>query len=168
MVVSANYCPMGPLSAVFSLDCYSWPYGNICKYCWSIIAIFCCLFTSLLWWCSSQSCMMGLQSKTGMMPWTFLLNINVARLSKPWPNDILRICSRDIFMSLPKLAHFLNVHFMNLIQASTCPLLWWWNTNVTACSMLIVLQNCQNLSATKLVHASNIIFGVYHIQWILF
>ena len=122
------------------------------------LLFFCCMSTSLLWWSSSQSCPIGLWSKTGMMPQTCLLNINVAGLSKPWPNGIVCICSRAIFMSLPELEHFLNVHFINLIQASTCPLLWWWYANDTTCSTLIVLQNCWNLSDTKLVPASDIIF----------
>ena len=56
------------------------------------LLFFCCLFTSLLWFLSLQSCLIGLQSKTGMMPQTCLLNINVARLGKPWPNGIVHIC----------------------------------------------------------------------------
>ena len=123
------------------------------------LLFFCCLSTSLLWWSSSQSCMISLWSKTGMMPRTCLLNINVAGLIKPWPNGVVCICSRAIFMSLPKSVHFLNVHFMNLMQALTCLLLWWWYTDDTACYTLIVLQNCWNLSETKLVPASDIILG---------
>ena len=133
------------------------------------LLFFCCLSTSLLRWSSSQSCMIGLQSKTGMMPWTCLLNIIVARLSKPWPNGIVCICSRAIFMSLAKLGHFLNVHFMNLVQASTCLLLWWWYANDNACSMLNVLQNCGTYPKWNLCQHVTLFFGVYHLllvsQW---
>ena len=40
MVTNINYHPMGPQSAIFLLDCYSWPYWNIWKYWWGIIIIF--------------------------------------------------------------------------------------------------------------------------------
>ena len=40
VVAPANYCPMGPWTAVLMLNCYSWPYGNIWKYWWGIIVIF--------------------------------------------------------------------------------------------------------------------------------
>ena len=159
LVASAHYCPMSLQSAIFSLDSYSWPYGDKCKNWVKHQLFFCCLSTSL-WWCStSQSCPIVLQSTTGMKPHTGLLNMSVAGLGKPWPNGVVWICSRPIFMSLPESAHFLNVHFINLIQASTCLSLWWWYANDTACSTLIVLQNCCNLSDTKFVPASDIIFG---------
>ena len=93
-----------------------------------------------------------------MMPQTCLLNSIVAGLGKSGPNGVVCICNKAIFMSLPDSAHFLNVCCINLIHASTCPLLWWWYANDTACSTLIVLQNCQNLSETKFVPASDIIF----------
>ena len=126
----------------------------------------CCLSTSLWWWLSSQSCPIGLQSTIGMLLQTGLLNMSVAKLSKPWPNGVVQICSRAIFMSLPDSVHYLNVHFMNLIQDSTCLLLWYANN--TAWSTLMALQNCQNLSETKFVLASDVIFWVCHIWWILF
>ena len=62
-----------------------------------------------------------------------------------------------MFLSLPESVHFFNVYFMNFIQALTCPLLCWWYTDDIACSNLTDLQNCQNLSDTKLVPASDII-----------
>ena len=55
------------------------------------------------------------------MPQTCLLNSSVSRLGKSGPNDVVCICNRAILMSLLDLAHFLNVHFINLIQALTCP-----------------------------------------------
>ena len=116
-----------------------------------------CLSTNLLWWSSSQSYPIGLQSTTGIMPWTCLLNISVAGLGNPWPIGIVHICNTAIFLLLPDSAHFLNVHFINLMQASTCPLLWWWYADDTACSTLIDLQNCLNLSETKFVPVSDII-----------
>ena len=58
------------------------------------------------------------------MPQTCLLNNSFAGLSKPGPNGVVHICSRAIFMSLPDSADFLNVRLINLIQASTCLLLW--------------------------------------------
>ena len=61
-------------------------------------------------------------------------------------------------MFLPDPADFLNVHFINLIQASTCLLPLWWYTDGIACSMLIALPNFQNLSEAKFVPASDIIF----------
>ena len=117
-----------------------------------------CLSTNLLWWSSSQSCLIGLQSNIGIMPRTHLLSISVAGLSKPWPIDIVHICNRAMFLSLPDSAHFLNLHFINLMQASTCPLLWWWYADDIGCSMLIDLQNCLSLSETKFLPASDIIF----------
>ena len=61
-------------------------HGNIAE---ASLVLFYCLSTSLLWWSSSQSLTRGLQSITGMMPQTCLLNINVAGLSKPWINGII-------------------------------------------------------------------------------
>ena len=43
-------------------------------------------------------------------------------------------------MSLPVSAHFLNMWFMNFMQASTWPLLWWYAEDV-ASSILSNLQN---------------------------
>ena len=40
MVTHANYSPMSPQSTIFSLDHYSWPYGDTWKYCWGIIGTF--------------------------------------------------------------------------------------------------------------------------------
>ena len=44
-------------------------------------------------------------------------------------------------MSLPESAHFLNVHFMNFMQASTWLLLWGWYAEDVACSILSNLKN---------------------------
>ena len=46
---------------------------------------------------------------------------------------------------------------MNLMNTSAYPFLWWWYDDV-ACSMFRFLQNCLNLSETKLLPASDIIF----------
>ena len=56
------------------------------------------------------------------MPQTCLLNNSVAGLGKPGSNGVVHICNRAICMSPPDLVHFLNVHLINLMQASTCPL----------------------------------------------
>ena len=114
--------------------------------------------TSLVWWSSSQSCPIGFWSTTGIMPQTCLLNIMVARLGRPWPIGIVHNCNSAMFLFLPDLAHFLDIGFINLMQASTCPLLWWWYANDIVCSMLIDLQKCLNFSETKLVPASDISF----------
>ena len=119
-----------------------------------LLSFLCCLSMSLPWWSSSRSCPMGLQSRTGIMPQTCLLNSNVARLGKPGLNGVVHICNRAMFMSLPDSAYFLNVCFINVIQASTCLLLWWWYANDIACFTLTALQNCRNLSETKFVPVS--------------
>ena len=159
---------MGPWSAVFLLDCYSWPCRDIRKHWWGTIVIFVLPVHVLAIMVSSQSCPIGLQSRTGMMPQTCLLSSSVAGLGKPGPNGEVCICNRAIFMSLPDLAHFLNVCLINLIQPSTCPLLWWWYTDDVAYSTLIALQKFWILSETKFVPVSDIIYGVYHIPQILF
>ena len=66
-----------------------------------------------------------LQSKTGMIPQTCLLNISVAKFGNHWSSRVVWICSRAMFMSPPELAHVLNVHFKNMMHTSTCLLLWW-------------------------------------------
>ena len=60
-------------------------------------------------------------------------------------------------MSLHESAYFKHA-FYELYKALICPLLWWWYADNMACSSLINLQNCQNLSATKVVLTSDIIF----------
>ena len=170
MVASANYCPMGPWPTVFSLDCYSWSYGNIWKYWWSIIVILCCLSTSLLWWLSSQSCLIGLQSKTGMMPWTCLLNITVAGLGKPGPNGIVHICSRAFgcicwnsrhvangFMFLSISAFMLDQYTDS--QASSfvfsMPMWFVWSWLSACCLRLFVMTICLPLSIIPSFTASS-------------
>ena len=113
-------------------------YGNIGGVSLSFL---CCLPMSLPCWLSSQSCPTGLQSRTGMMPQTCLLNSSVAGPSKPGPNGVVNIYNMAIFMSLLDSGHFLSVHLINLIKASTCRLLWRWYTDNITCSMLIALQN---------------------------
>ena len=44
------------------------------------------------------------------------------------------------------------------MYASTCPLLWWWYNDDTALSMVRFLQNLLNVSETKLLPASDIIY----------
>ena len=157
VVACAYYSPMSPWSTIFSLDCYSWPYGNTWKRYCSIIVILLLVFLMILaWWWSSQSSAKGLQSMTGMMPWTGLLNINVAGLGKPWPNGVVWIWRSAMFMSLPELVHVLNVYFMNFMQASPWPLLWCWYADDVVCYILTDLQNWWNLSDTKLVPTSDI------------
>ena len=58
--------------------------------------------------------------------------------------------------SLPELKHFFMVHFMNLMQASTCPLLWQWYDEDTACSIFKLLQKFLNFSEIKLLPTSDI------------
>ena len=140
-------------------------HGNIAE---ASFVLFSCLSTRLLWWSSAQSLIKGLQSNTGMMPWTCLPNINDARVSKPWLNSIVWIWRRAMFMSLPESVQF-YVHFMNFIQVLICLLLWWWYADDITYSILIELQNCQNLSATKLVPMSDIIFqGIPYLANIIF
>ena len=122
------------------------------------LSFFFCLSTNLMWWSSLQSCPIGFQSTTGIMPWTCLLNIIVIGLGSPWPIGIVCKCNSTMFLSLPDSVHFLNVCIINLMQALTCPLLWWWHVDDTACSMLIDLQKCLNFSETKFVPASDILF----------
>ena len=122
------------------------------------LSFFLCLSTSLIWWSSLWSCYSGFWSTTGIMPQTCVLNIIVTRLGRPWPIGIVCTCNSAMFLSLPDLVHFLNVCFMNLMQALTCPLLWWWYATDAACSTLIDLQKHQNFSETKLVPASGISF----------
>ena len=45
---------------------------------------------------------------------------------------------------------------MNLMQASTCPLLWWWYDEDTACSIFTLLQKFLIFSEIKLPPASGI------------
>ena len=168
-VSCANHCPMGRWSAVFSLDCYSWPYGRDANTGEASLPFLCCLSNNLLWCSSSQSCPISLWYKTGMMPRTCLLNINVAGPGKPWPSRVVWICSRAMFMSPPESVHFLNICFTNLIHASTClcfgggmpmillPLHWWFYRTAGIC---LKQSLCQHLT---------LYFGVCHIQqiWLL-
>ena len=116
-----------------------------------------CLFTNAVWCSSSLSVLIGGLSIIGIMPLTGQLNNNVAGLGRPQPSDVDLICSRAMCMSLPESKHFFMVHFINLMQASTCPLLWWWHDDYTACSIFRLLQKFCNFSEIKLPPASDII-----------
>ena len=70
------------------------------------LSFFCCLLRILAWWWSSQSWTRGLRSMTGIMLQTGLLNLNVARLGKSWPNGVVWIWRSAMFMSVSELAHF--------------------------------------------------------------
>ena len=105
-----------------------------------------------------HSCLIGLWSKTGMMPWTCLLNINVARLGKSWPNGIVHICSRAIFISLPKWVHFFKCVFYKFdtgfdLSVTLMVISQWYCLLYIDC-----LTELLDLSDTKLVPASDIIF----------
>ena len=94
-----------------------------------------------VWWCSSSlSMLIGGLSITGIMPLTRQLNSSIAGLGRPCPSGLVLICSIVMCISPPESVHLFIVHLMNLMQASTCLLLWWWYDEVTACSMLRLLQ----------------------------
>ena len=157
MVTIVDYHPHGSIVCCLLAGLLCLTLWDIRKHWMGIIVIFMLPVHELAIMVVIMVLPIGLQSRTGMMPQTCLLNNSAAGLSKPGPNGVVHICSRAIFMSLPDLAHFLNVHFIHFIQASTCPLLWWWYTNNVACSTLIALQNFQNLAETKFVPVSDII-----------
>ena len=64
-----------------------------------------------------------------------LLNRSVAVLGGPVPIDIDLIGNKARIMSSLLSRHFLMVHFMNILHASTSPLHWWWCDEVMACSV---------------------------------
>ena len=97
-----------------------------------------------------QSVAIGLWSKMGMIS-QICQTLMLLGLGNPWSNGVVQICSRAILMSSPELVHFLNACFMNFMHLSTCPLLWWWHTDNTACSTLMLSQNFWNLPETKFV-----------------
>ena len=94
----------------------------------------------------------------GMMPLIEWLNNSFAGLCNPGPCRIDLICDKAICISDLISIHFVIVSFINLMHASTCPLLWWWYDNGTACSMFMPWQNLLNSSEIKLPPASGIIF----------
>ena len=61
---------------------------------------------------------------------------------------------------------FFMVHFMNLMQASTCLLIWWWYDDDNACSIFRPLQNFFKFFWNKIVcpHLQHFPFG-YAILW---
>ena len=130
-----------------------------------LLLFFCCLPINFLWWSSSQSCVIGLQSKTGMMLWTCLLNRNVTGLGKPWPNSVVWICSRAIFMSLPQLEYvfkcvlyeFDTGHYFDGDILTKLPALHWLTYRIAGTYLK------QNWCLCWILF-----FGVYHIQQILF
>ena len=111
MIVTAlvYYCPIGPQSPMFLLNCYSWPYGNRHKHFWSIIAsvIFPCLCIKVLWCLSSLCILIGSLSITGIMPLTRWLNSSIAGLGRPCPSGVILICSIAMCISPPESEHFL-------------------------------------------------------------
>ena len=127
-----------------------------------VLSSFCCLSLMLIVviiifcinWYLLISCMMTL------IGW--LSNNNVAGLGKPGLIGVELSCNRARYVSVLVLKHCLSIHFMNLMHASTCPLLWWWYEDDTACSMFRLLQNSFNFSETKLPTASDITFLVIH------
>ena len=163
MVACANYSPMSPWSAIFSLDHYSWPYGDTWKYWWGIIGICCCLSMSLLWWSSSQSLMRSLWSITGMMLQTCLLNINLAGLCKPWPNGIIQIWRMGIFMSLPGISAFYEFYTGFNLSIALMVVCWWYHLLYINWFTELPEPICNKVSTT-----SDIIWGGYHTQQILF
>ena len=55
------------------------------------------------------------------------------------------------------------MHFINLMQASTHPLLWWWYDNDTACSIFRLLQRFLNFAEVKLPPVSHItLWGILY------
>ena len=73
---------------------WSWCYGGEAS-----LLFLCCLYTSILWCSSSKSSPTGFLSITGMILWTGQLNINVARLGKPWPSGVVCILTRPCLYS---------------------------------------------------------------------
>ena len=124
------------------------------------VSLFClflhCLSTNALWCSSSLSVPIG-GLFFGIMPLTGWLDNNVAGLQRPCLSSVVLICSRAMCMSFLELTHFIIVHFINLMHASTCPLLWLWYEDDTTCSIFRFLQKFLNFPQIKLPPASNII-----------
>ena len=134
------------------------PMGIDAKTCEAslFVSFLCCLCTNLVWCSSSLSTPTGFLSITGIILCTEWSNSNVARLGKPSPSGVAQICNKAMWMLATKSTHFFNVCLMNLMQALTCWLLWWWYADDTACLMLSPLQNLLIFSEIKLVPASDI------------
>ena len=118
---------------------------NVCFlpwfYCFIILIISLLMFTGTFHICGN-SILIG------------MLNNSVAGLDIPTPIGVDLIPSTVKLKSLLFCLHFLTVHFMNLIHASTCPLSWWWYDKVTAWSIFRCLQNTLKYSETKFVLTS--------------
>ena len=114
-----------------------------------------CLCIKFLRCSSSLYILLGFQFIKGIMPHTGQLNSNIAGLGRPCPSGLVLICSNAMCMSPPESEHFFIVCLMNLMQGSTCPLLWWWYDD-TACLTLRLLQKFLNFSEMKLPPASDI------------
>ena len=91
------------------------------------------------------------------MPPIGWLNNSAAGQGGPGPNGVDLICNKSTLVS----KHFFNIHVMNLMHASTCPLLWWWYDDYITHSILRFLQNLLNFHETSLLPASHIIFIGY-------
>ena len=127
VIALAYYCTIGPWSPIFPLNCYSCPVGIDIKIfevslSQSFLSNLCITF---LWCSSSLSILIGFLYITDIMPHTGQLNSNVAGLGRPWPSGVVLICSNTMCISPPESEHFFIVWLMNLMQASTCLLLWW-------------------------------------------
>ena len=81
----------------------------------------------------------------GMIPLIGQLNRSIAGLGSPSPSGVDLICSKAICGSDLISRYLFSVHFISLIHASTCPLLWWWYDENNACSMFRLLQNVLSL-----------------------
>ena len=124
---------------------------------WGIIVwvILPCMCISFLWCSSSSSILTGFLFITGIILCIRWLNSNVAELGDLAPVVWFW------FVVMPYVHHHWSlsifiVCLMNIMQASTCLVLWWWYNDDTAWSMLSLQQKLQNFSETKLLPASDI------------
>ena len=82
-----------------------------------------------------------------------LLNSTIVGIGCSGSMSVDLIC-RGRLASVLDSKHFFIVLFTNLLHASTWPLLWLLNHDVTACFMFNLQQNSLNFSEIKLVPAS--------------
>ena len=144
---------MGPWSSIFSLNLLQltlWgQMQRLVKHS-LFVSFLPYLCTNLVWCSSSLSTITGFLSIKGITLHTRWLNSIVAWLGIPCPSGVVQICNKAMWMSSPESAQFFNVCLMNMMQALTCPLLWWWYADDTACSMLSLLQNLLNFCENKI------------------
>ena len=153
-------CTMGPQSPMFLLNCYIRPYEKRHKILevYLSLSFLACLFNIALWCSSSLSTPTSDLSIIGIMPLIGRLNSIVAGVGSPCPSGVVHFCNMAMCESLVESKCFFSVGFINFMQASTCPLLWWWYGDKNACSMFRLFQKVLNLSETKLLPESDIIF----------